>query len=253
MKVISLNVWGGRGGIVPLLDFFRRYADTDVFCLQEIWNGGEEMIGKIAGGVPLLGIETRLLEQIRSVLPAHRAYFRPCFRDYYGLLVLVREAVPVLEESEAYIYESRGFVAEWDAGDHARNLQWVTLDLPSGACAIYNVHGLWNGKGKGDSDARMRQSDAIVSVLAQSGCPYILAGDLNLLPDTESMRKLELSGLRNLITENGILSTRTSFHTKADKFADYMLVSDGIDVKEFKVLPDEVSDHAPLYLEFELS
>ncbi len=64
------------------------------------------------------------------------------------------------------------------------------------------------------------------------------------------MKKLEDFGLRNLIKEYGITSTRTSFYTKPEKFADYMLVSPGVEVKDFKVLPDEVSDHSPLYLEF---
>ncbi|HEU0081016.1 MAG TPA: hypothetical protein VFQ72_03260 [Candidatus Paceibacterota bacterium] len=32
----------------------------------------------------------------------------------------------------------------------------------------------------------------------------------------------------------------------------YVFVSPGIKVKEFKVLPDVVSDHAPLFLDFEV-
>ena len=81
--------------------------------------------------------------------------------------------------------------------------------------------------------------------------PYVMCGDFNLLPNTQSIKKLEDFGLRNLIKENNITSTRTSFYTKTEKFADYALLSDEIDIKDFKVLPDEVSDHSPLYLEFE--
>jgi len=79
----------------------------------------------------------------------------------------------------------------------------------------------------------------------------VLCGDFNLLPDTESLKRLEGIGLRNLIKEYGITSTRTSFYDKPAKFADYALVSEGIEVKDFKILPDEVSDHSPMYLEFE--
>ncbi len=57
-------------------------------------------------------------------------------------------------------------------------------------------------------------------------------------------------GLENLITKYGVTSTRTSLYTRSDeKFADYIFVSKGVDVKDFKVMPDEVSDHAALYLE----
>jgi len=35
-----------------------------------------------------------------------------------------------------------------------------------------------------------------------------------------------------------------------EKFADYALLRGEINVKDFKVLLDEVFDHSPLYLEF---
>lgn len=63
---------------------------------------------------------------------------------------------------------------------------------------------------------------------------------------------IENTGLRNLIKEHGITSTRTSLYTKEEKFADYVLIGPGIQVTNFEVLPDEVSDHAPLRIEFEI-
>jgi exonuclease III len=50
MKIISLNTWGGMAGRQPLLDFFVAHKDVDVFCLQEIWNGGEHIRGKVMEG-----------------------------------------------------------------------------------------------------------------------------------------------------------------------------------------------------------
>ena len=61
---------------------------------------------------------------------------------------------------------------------------------------------------------------------------------------------LEEAGLRNLVSEFGVLSTRTRLYARPERFADYVFVSPGIDVQNFGVLPDEVSDHAPLALEF---
>src|SRR3989338_5052371 len=78
--------------------------------------------------------------------------------------------------------------------------------------------------------------------------PYVMSGDFNLLPDTQSIKKLEDFGLRNLIKEHNITSTRTSLYPKAEKFADYTLTSKKIIIEDFKVLTDEVSDHSPLYL-----
>jgi endonuclease/exonuclease/phosphatase family metal-dependent hydrolase len=45
-------------------------------------------------------------------------------------------------------------------------------------------------------------------------------------------------------------STRTHLYPRPEKFADYVFVSEGADVRSFRVLSNEVSDHAPLLLEF---
>jgi endonuclease/exonuclease/phosphatase family metal-dependent hydrolase len=56
-------------------------------------------------------------------------------------------------------------------------------------------------------------------------------------------------GCRDLIKEYGITSTRTSLYPKPNKFADYVFVSKGIEIVDFKILSDEISDHTPLELE----
>jgi endonuclease/exonuclease/phosphatase family metal-dependent hydrolase len=116
---------------------------------------------------------------------------------------------------------------------------------------MINFHGIWNGKGKGDSDDRIMQSKNIIDFTKSLNHDFVLVGDFNLLPDTESIKLFEDTGLKNLIKEYGITSTRTSFYTKPIPYADYAFVTKGIKIKEFKVLPEEVSDHAALCLEIE--
>jgi endonuclease/exonuclease/phosphatase family metal-dependent hydrolase len=117
-----------------------------------------------------------------------------------------------------------------------------------------NFHGLWTdkkeGRGKQDIEERLEQSENILKFTSKLSNPYILCGDFNLLPDTESIKKFERAGLKNLIREYNITSTRTSYYTRPEKHADYAFVSDGIEVKDFKILPDKISDHAPMSLEF---
>ena len=95
------------------------------------------------------------------------------------------------------------------------------------------------------------QSKRIKGFMNSLKHPIILCGDFNLNPDTQSMRILD-SGMNNMIALHHISSTRTSYYPKAGKFADYIITSPEIKVSAFKVMPDEVSDHAPLYLDFEL-
>lgn len=252
MKIISLNTWGGRGGLDNLLNFFERNKNADIFCLQEIWShgGGDIMIGKKAGGELLEGVTTALLQKIMEVLPDHNVYFRPHFFDFYGLAMFVKKELEVVAEGETFVYREPGYISEGEAGNHARNLQYVTLKIGNELRTVINLHGLWNGKGKSDSEDRLAQSDKILSFVKKISHPLVICGDFNLRPDTVSIKKLEDQGLKNLIKEYGITSTRTSLYKKSsEKFADYTFVSPEIEVKDFKVLEDVVSDHAPMFVE----
>ena len=191
------------------------------------------------------------MQEISATLGNHNAYFKPHHLENYGLMMLVKKDLDVLIEGEVFVYKEKGHIPEGDVGFQARNVQYVNLKTQAGNRSILNFHGLWNGGGKGDSEDRLLQSDRIIEFAKTLSNPYVLCGDFNLLPDTQSLKKLEDFGLRNLIKEYGITSTRTSFYDKPAKFADYALVSEGVNVKDFKVLSDEVSDHSPMYLEFE--
>jgi len=254
MKIITLNTWGGRGGREKLLDFFKQSTEIDVFCLQEIWAAPyEHLEGASMGGLKTSNrdVMTRGMQDISATLLDHVSYFRPHHLENYGLQMLIKKTLTVMGEGEVFVYKHKGYIPEGDVGNHARNIQFITLETTNNPITIINFHGLWNGKGKGDSEDRLRQSDNIIQFMKNLSNPYIMCGDFNLLPESQSLKKFEEFGLRNLIKEFKITSTRTSHYTKPEKFADYILVSNGIKVKDFKVLPHEVSDHAPLYVEIE--
>ena len=259
MRIISLNTWGGRAGKENLLSFFREHADTtDIFCLQEIWSDAYEHLDEHnAGGVAIKHeqVLTHGLQEISAILRNHAPFFRPHFMNNYGLLMLVNKNLPVTEEGEVFVHKEKGYIPDGDVGGHARNIQYVTVQTKSGPITIINFHGLWtgNGEGKGKKDSvdRIDQSKRILEFTEKIQNPFILCGDFNLLPDTKSLSMFVDAGLRNLIKEFGITSTRTSYYTKPEKYADYAFISSEINLKDFKVLPHEVSDHAPLLIEIE--
>lgn len=259
MKIITLNTWGGRAGEENLLSFFDKYKEnTDVFCLQEIWSSfpKELLLGRIAGGFPLK-LDTVMQEgflKLKEKLSEHVDYFRPHLLDHYGLLSLIKKDIRVDEEGEVFVHKYKGYLPDEyepgsDLGRHARNIQYIKTVLNDKPLTIINFHGLWNGQGKGDSEDRLNQSKNVLDFIKTLDGEVVLCGDFNLLPDTESLKMFEDYGLKNLIKEYGITSTRTSYYTKPLRFADYVFVSQGLDVKDFKVLPEEVSDHSALYLE----
>ncbi|MFA6158088.1 MAG: endonuclease/exonuclease/phosphatase family protein [Candidatus Paceibacterota bacterium] len=253
MKIITLNTWGGRAGAKNLLSFFDAHKDSvDVFCLQEIWSAEyPQNEGRPAGSIPikLSDIQTRGLQEITAVLSNHVPYFRPHYGDNYGLLMLVRKDIKVLDEGELFVHKHKGYAPTENAGLHARNIQYITLKEGGETLTVINFHGLWNGKGKTDSEDRLIQSKNILAFTKTLKNEFILCGDFNLLPDTKSLSMFEEDGLRNLIKEHGITSTRTSFYPHPVRYADYVFTTKNLAVKEFRVLPEEVSDHSAILIE----
>ena len=253
MKILTLNTWGGRAGRDALLSFLKQQAaDTDIFCLQEISSASHHHLsGEVVGGrnYEKGDVMESGLQEIIEALPEYEYFFHPHYLDNYGLLMLVKKSIPVHGSGDVFVYKEKAYIPEGDVGNHARNIQYLTFERNGSPYTVVNFHGLWNGQGKGDSPDRIAQSKNIVTFLGGITGHVILCGDFNLLPDTQSIKILEESGLRNLVTEHGITTTRTSFYPKQEKFADYIFVSHGDEVKNFCVLPDEVSDHAPLVVE----
>jgi endonuclease/exonuclease/phosphatase family metal-dependent hydrolase len=256
MKIITLNTWGGRAGKEELIDFFRVNKDVDVFCLQEMWSMEKEYVytGVVAATkFDINTIATDGVTRLENLLSEHDSYFHPHFHEHYGLHTLINKKFQVNKIQDVFVYKYKGYAPDKqeDAGNCARNIQHAEIVYKNEKLNIINFHGLWNGQGKGDSEDRIKQSENIINFLKELEGKIILCGDFNLRPDTKSLQMFEEFGLRNLVKEYGITSTRTSHYKKPEKFADYIFVSDGVEVKDFKVMPDEVSDHAPLYLEIE--
>lgn len=248
MKLISLNTWGGRAGFPLLKTFFEKYQNADVFCLQEIWQTKDLELIETKD----LPIVPDLLEQIATLLPEFNFYFRPQYRNIYGLATFVRKSILVEDEGEFFVFKEQGFENPTAVGNHARNIQHLRLKTEIGTMTLVNFHGLWNGHGKSDSADRITQSEKIAHFLSGLRTPYVLAGDFNLTPDTQSFRILNKVCPKDLIADYGVTSTRSSYYTKPEKMADYILTCENTKATAFEVLPDEVSDHLALraYLTF---
>lgn len=255
IRLITLNAWCGRS-LYPLIRFLQKESErTDIFCLQEIRNSDQEIIDArypdeyIYG--PLFSIISRELKGFKG----HLASFED---DPHRMSVamFVRNTLRVNAIKEYLVYAPKNPQETGKKIFSARKLQYAVLEIRSQKFVVANYHGLWNAGPKTDTPERLNQSMAIRLVLDDIPEPKILCGDFNLLPETYSMRILE-QGMRNMVKEYGIQSTRTVLYRSYDdpsepNFADYILTSPDVVVKNFEVLPDIVSDHSPLYLEFEV-
>jgi endonuclease/exonuclease/phosphatase family metal-dependent hydrolase len=255
MKLITLNIWGGKV-FQPLVEFLERNKDVDIFCFQEVYHSETDK-------TEFHHIRPNIYSEIKQVLTDFNSFYAPAqegsyneiqtdFSISFGLAMFVKKTIQIDAHEDVFVFRSKNSKQPGeDSAGIGRNLEHVTFKKNDNTYSVFNLHGLWNGKGKSDTEDRLNQSKRTKEFMSHfKNNKTILCGDFNLMPDTESLAILE-SGMKNLVKEYGVISTRSSLYTKPLKFADYILTSSNVTVKDFKVLQDEVSDHLPLYIEFE--
>jgi endonuclease/exonuclease/phosphatase family metal-dependent hydrolase len=249
---MSLNIWAGKE-FTSLVNYLSSKSDEiDIFCFQEVFDttSSEKIIDKY--------YRANIFQEISKILPNHKGYFASAQESHgfnkeadfpisWGIAMFIKNNLEINKMSESFIRghkNSKGV----DNTTVPRNIQCATVFHKGKEYNLAHFHGLWNGKGKADTDERIEQSQKVRKVI-DGRSNVVLCGDFNLLPETRSLEILE-ENLTNLIKTNNIRSTRSKLYPKPNKFADYMLVSKGIEVKEFTVDNVEVSDHLPIILDF---
>ncbi|APO73845.1 endonuclease/exonuclease/phosphatase family protein [Rhizobium etli 8C-3] len=265
MRIISLNVWGGKLHL-PLMDYLRA-AEADVLCLQEVTRSVTVKSDwlEYRDGSHILPQRANLFDEIKTVLPEHDAFFAPTARgelfddensvpSEFGLATFVRRTIAVIGHAMDFVH---GEFSADGYGEHprARNAHAMRLfDYEAGhVITIAHLHGLRDMAGKGDTPARRGQADALVALIGQiwrKGERLVVCGDFNVLPASVMFDVLGAQGLTDLVTSCGFTDTRTTHYAKDGRFADYMLVTPEVGVVSFDVVREpEVSDHRPLLLE----
>jgi len=260
VKLICLNIWGGKIHD-KLLDFIKEKAiDTDIFCFQENFSSP---IFK------LLTFDTRsnIHEEICKILPQFQFFYYPTlvgeelrksvnFPLSHGQVTFVRKDLKVLSSGEIYVYREKNKMGpRYEGGepDFPKNFIYTKIEANGKPFLVLNIHGFWNKARKTDTPQRFKQSQIILDFIEKESLPVVLAGDFNLRIENKSLTMLEDAGLRNLVKEYNFPTTRSSLYDikwlRVDPFADYIFTK-GVLVKDFKVLNDEISDHLPLYLDF---
>ncbi|MFA5841135.1 MAG: endonuclease/exonuclease/phosphatase family protein [Candidatus Paceibacterota bacterium] len=242
MKLISLNTWCGKI-YEPLKKFIEDNAnETDIFCFQEIRNG------KYLDRWEAEDEVEDLFEKIENILPNFKGYFTE-MTPGLGLATYIKNTLEVEKFYSSTVLSSEELedIEKFEnRTTKPRVIQVITL---KNKLSILNFHGIYGGYKK-DTKERELQTKRIQEILIKLDEPKILIGDFNLNPDTNAVAELEKL-MRNLIKENNINATRSDLYEEKEimPFADYAFVSKDINIKDFRVLQDEVSDHLPLFLE----
>ncbi len=259
MKLISLNIWGGRA-YDPLTEFIKESArDTDVFCFQEVFSSSSST--KVSRGT-----HTNILSDFSEVLKGYNVFFAPTQDGYdcegpvdfevtMGPATFTKKSIRVLSWEDIFICGEKNSVKPDDPATVPAGMLCTRIQADSKSYVVCNIHGFAYPGTKLDTPERLGQSLKIKGFLEREKAEKIICGDFNLMPETQSIKMLE-ENMENLIKKFKITSTRSRispyFGTPEEQqFADYMLVSGGVRVKDFQVPDVAISDHLPMILNFE--
>jgi endonuclease/exonuclease/phosphatase family metal-dependent hydrolase len=260
MQLITINIWGGKV-YKPLFKFISKHeSKTDIFCFQEVFRSDRSTITHES--------HSNILADLIRALPDFTYYFSPTAKGHdtkgkvdfpleFGQATFVRSGINILEQKEVFIHKKFNQIDDYYPDGRVnfpRNFIYTEIENNGKKLLILNVHGFWEPAPKYDTPQRFEQSQKIIDFIKEMGLPAVIAGDFNLRIDTQALRMFEDNKIRNLVKESKAPTTRSSLYDKEfrkfDKFADYILVTKGVWVYDFKVLQDEISDHLPLFLRF---
>jgi len=196
-----------------------------------------------------------LTTKVSKILKNHNCYvergafFKPT-NVFDCQVIFTRKNLEILSSGKLNLYKkspaTTGFASYVVVKTNGKNVN------------IVNVHGKSIPGHKLDTPARLKQSETIIEFLKDKNGLTIIGGDFNLMPNTKSITLLEEAGYRNLIHDFDIKETRNRLswmqfptHEK-QHFADYVFVSKDVKVNKFEVPYNEISDHLPQILDFEI-
>jgi len=230
MKLLSINAWEGQ--VKELKEFILSHAlNTDIFFVQEsLTNKGKNFAQEWLPDYQLLFAKKRIDKNNRFA-------------------------------QSTFIKKDLKIVKSENIGDGDTKIGYTLFTQvktkDNKVLNLLNVHGCSRPGHKQDTPIRIKQSKMIINFLKDYPQTKIIAGDFNLDVNIKSVQLFEDNNYRNLIKDYKIPTTRNNFSWKKYKnkqlFADFTFVSPDLKIKEFTVPQNEVSDHLPMILEFDLS
>lgn len=260
MKILSLNIWGGRE-YSQLINYLAKLSgDVDVFCLQEVFDTKDHVLYSHH-------VRANIWEELGRLFLDYHKFYYPVMAGFddkgpvdfnltTGLGIFAKRSLEIVDEGDYFTYRRRFAPILLDEKDQPNNVQYVEIALGTKRLQVYNFHGAWFPGDKLDTPERIEQSEVLLGFMSQKFGAKVLCGDFNLMPETESIKLIEKK-FNNLIKDFKIRTTRSNLNpyrgTEFEQaFADYVFVSSDLNVIDFNVPEASISDHLPMILEFEV-
>ncbi|MDB5164518.1 MAG: hypothetical protein JWL89_144 [Candidatus Saccharibacteria bacterium] len=243
MKLVQLNIWGSKL-MYQILDFVEEQS-PDILCMQEV----QAMPGA-SGNLFATLDEIKQAGQFEEELMSPTQSFNYMRRTVdYGNAILSRYPITASSTTFTSGLCKQDFDLTTD-DTNVRNLQHVSPQINGQSVHVLNHHGYYVAESKRGNDETKRQMSIIADYIKTLDGPVILTGDFNLSPDSASIGILN-QVLTNLSVEHKLENTygQLSHHNTV---CDYIFVNDLVNVTNFSVSDELVSDHKALILDFEV-
>lgn len=234
-------------------------GSADIFCFQEVFSA--------LPGTPIESSGGRmfLFDELQALLPKFKGYFDPRSIGYdfkgpvdfsvsHGLAVFIRGDLSLMDYRGEIIEQTESKQNPIEGWTKA---QVLCLKKDNQRFSVINFHGVAQPGNKLDTPQRISHAKRLKLIWdSLENQPKILCGDFNMYPEIESIKILESLG-HNLIKDFKIQNTRNEVSWKKhpgsrQTFADFTFVSSAVKVVSFEVPYNEVSDHLPMILDFNL-
>ena len=249
MKLISLNIWGGKY-FEPLIKFVKdNSTTTDIFCFQEIYDTSstvKQYLPKfLKTGIERISnnhdsIRANLLDELKNILKDFTYFYFPTLKGYddvpnkvnfdlsYGQAMFVKTDVKINSHKDYFIYRDKSLnKVNRDFSNLATPLQYIRFTLDDKQFTLFHFHGTSYPPNKLDSKNRLIEARKVRKIMDSIDGAKILVGDFNLLPETKSIKIFE-ENMINLIKRYNIKMARSKLTPyygtdKFQPFADYFL------------------------------
>lgn len=244
MKLIQLNTLSGFFGPI-VLNFFER-EKADILHLQEVMSSPE-------GRSDFFDF----LQSLQQKINMPHVFFSPThdykFNDmpvYFGNAILSETAFQTTHSEFTHQDYKKNYDTKTDTV-LSKLFQHAITDISGKKLNLVNYHGhnVRKSEKRGNAETE-KHCLQLANYISKLDGPVILTGDFNLAPDSKSLEPLNAL-LKNLCIENKIETTRNIYANSMIP-VDYIWVSNDVRVNKFEVLPDAISDHAALALDFDI-
>ena len=256
MKIVSFNIGlkiNNSRQVARLL----RQLDADFICLQEVirhfekttfpkYRSKAEIDKILADRYPYRFFGPQWIS--RKILARGKLH-----RDYGGLIEqgnYILSKYPIVSARNEHYFKHYSLEIDhtnFTNIDHPRSVAIVKIKYGQKSLTIANIHGTYSTN-KVDTPRSLKQSQYLINLKKQIKGPFILAGDFNVIPQTESIKMLN----RYYSNMTKKFKITTTLPGKKIMAIDNFFINHKIKPIALQTYQTTISDHLPLVFEFNL-